>query len=82
MDLLLKDCGLEGFKGSVQRCPECRRATVHFHRPGGWPICGVCGVVAPVLRQPPPTPRPARAEQGVFHLHTRILYELLSERLA
>jgi hypothetical protein len=46
MALLLKDCGLEGFKGSVQRCDECRRATVHFRRPGGWPICGVCGTFA------------------------------------
>ena len=43
MALLLKDCGLEGFKGSVQRCAECRRPTVHFRRPGGWPVCGVCG---------------------------------------
>lgn len=46
MALLLKDCGLEGFKGSVQRCADCRRATAHFRRPGGWPVCGVCGAIS------------------------------------
>jgi hypothetical protein len=59
MALLLKDCGLEGFKGSVQRCGECERQTVHFRRTGGWPVCGVCGAVT--LRLQVVTP-PARAE--------------------
>ncbi|MEN9936919.1 MAG: hypothetical protein RLZZ387_3498 [Chloroflexota bacterium] len=64
MALLLKDCGLEGFKGSVQRCAECRRQTAHFHRPGGTPICGVCGCVssATALRAPAQAHRAARAK--------------------
>jgi len=45
MALLLKDCGLEGFKGSVERCDACDRATVHFRRPGRRPVCGICGVL-------------------------------------
>lgn len=46
MKLLLKDCGLEGCQGSVQRCEACARSTVHFARPGGWPVCGVCGEIS------------------------------------
>jgi hypothetical protein len=30
----------------VERCEECRRTTVHFRRPGGWPVCGICGAFA------------------------------------
>ncbi len=45
MKLLLKDCGLNGCRGSVRRCRDCRRSTVHFCRPGGWPICGMCGAI-------------------------------------
>lgn len=64
MALLLKDCGLEGFKGSVQRCDECRRNTVHFRRAGGWPICGVCGGVSLPRAELPAlgAPIPRRAE--------------------
>jgi hypothetical protein len=43
---LLKDCGLEGCSGSVQHCPDCQRATVHFRWPGGSPVCGWCGFLA------------------------------------
>jgi hypothetical protein len=52
MALLLKDCGLEGFRGSVRRCEDCRRATAHFCQPGGWPVCGVCGAVARMVTLP------------------------------
>ncbi len=43
MSLLLKDCGLAGFKGSVQYCAECACPTVHFKQSGYWPVCGMCG---------------------------------------
>jgi hypothetical protein len=42
----LKDCGLDGCCGSVQYCPECRRATVHFRWPDGVPVCGWCGQIS------------------------------------
>jgi hypothetical protein len=58
MALLLKDCGLEGFKGSVQRCGECERQTVHFRRTGGWPVCGVCGAVRLAAGTPANAMRP------------------------
>lgn len=47
MPLLLKDCGLEGSTGSVQRCPTCQQATIHFHRPGQQAICGRCLCLLP-----------------------------------
>ena len=64
MALLLKDCGLEGFKGSVQRCNDCNRPTVHFRRTGGWPICGMCGAISLPRQELPAlsTPLPARGE--------------------
>ncbi|MFO7167002.1 MAG: hypothetical protein DIU80_003140 [Chloroflexota bacterium] len=69
MAMLLKDCGLEGFRGSVQRCASCGRHTAHFRRPGGWPVCGVCGTVT---LPPPGTPvsavPPQRAD--VIPLHS------------
>jgi ribosomal protein L37AE/L43A len=39
----LRDSGLDGLKASVQHCPECRKQTVHYSAPGGWPICHACG---------------------------------------
>ena len=37
MALLLKDCGLEGFKGSVQRCADCG----HLRWPAAY-LCPEC----------------------------------------
>ncbi|HWQ13616.1 MAG TPA: hypothetical protein VNL77_12490 [Roseiflexaceae bacterium] len=68
MALLLKDCGLEGFKGSVRRCAECGRATAHFHRPGGWPVCGVCGGVSLPARELPPIGAPFLPRSEVIAL--------------
>ena len=68
MALLLKDCGLEGFKGSVQRCAECERATVHFHRVASWPACGVCGAVSLPRRELPPLGAQIPSRAAVFVL--------------
>jgi hypothetical protein len=68
MRLLLKDCGLEGLKGTVQRCAECGRATVHFHRPASWPACGVCGAVSLPRRELPPLGAPIPSRSSVFAL--------------
>jgi hypothetical protein len=47
MPLLLKDCGLDGCKGTIQHCPECHRSTAHFARPGARPVCGRCSMAQP-----------------------------------
>lgn len=41
----LKD--LAGTKGSVQKCPTCKKLTVHFQAKFGTPTCGTCGYVQP-----------------------------------
>ncbi|MDZ4720794.1 MAG: hypothetical protein SH847_20245 [Roseiflexaceae bacterium] len=39
----LCDSGLDGMKAELHYCEECRRKTVHYSAPGGWPICNACG---------------------------------------
>lgn len=39
----LRDSGLDGLKATMRHCPECRKQTVHYSAPGGWPICHSCG---------------------------------------
>jgi ribosomal protein L37AE/L43A len=39
----LRDSGLDGMKAEMHYCEECRRKTVHYSAPGGWPICNTCG---------------------------------------
>jgi hypothetical protein len=43
MKLLLKDASLDGLKGSIQYCADCRKPSVHYRTTNGWPICGMCG---------------------------------------
>ena len=43
MKLLLKDANLDGLKGSIQYCADCRKPSVHYRTTNGWPICGMCG---------------------------------------
>ncbi len=56
MKLLLKDCGLAGFRGAVRRCADCGRPTVHFHRAGFAAVCGVCGSAAQATERAPDAP--------------------------
>jgi ribosomal protein L37AE/L43A len=39
----LRDSGLDGLKAEMHYCQECRKTTVHYKAPGGWPICHACG---------------------------------------
>jgi hypothetical protein len=43
MKLLLKDASLDGLKGSIQYCADCRKPSIHYRTTNGWPICGMCG---------------------------------------
>lgn len=45
-----KDSGLDGLKGSIQYCPDCRRSTAHYRTPDGWPICYACGYNAHLVQ--------------------------------
>lgn len=49
MATLMKDSGLSGLKGTVQFCADCGKPTVHYHAPGGWPICNACGYNADLI---------------------------------
>jgi hypothetical protein len=50
MKLLLKDSGLEGLKGSIQYCADCQKPRIHYRTSDGWPICGMCGYNADLIR--------------------------------
>jgi ribosomal protein L37AE/L43A len=43
MRYLVKDSGWDGLRGSVERCDDCERPTVHLAAPQGVPVCGDCG---------------------------------------
>jgi hypothetical protein len=43
MSGLLKDSGLDGLRGTVERCDDCETATIHLAAPGGVAVCSVCG---------------------------------------
>lgn len=43
MKHLLKDSNLEGLKGTMHYCAECRKLQVHLVAADGWPICHACG---------------------------------------
>lgn len=72
MRILLKDCGMDGMCGSVERCDECERPTAHFAARGGRPVCGVCGCVG-VRRA-----APERVEQFAIVLHSRFVGQQLA----
>ncbi|MFO7167626.1 MAG: hypothetical protein DIU80_006315 [Chloroflexota bacterium] len=43
MKHLFKNSGWNGLRGTVQRCDECRRSTIHLAAQGGVPVCSECG---------------------------------------
>jgi hypothetical protein len=40
---LLKDSGLDGLRGTVERCDDCETPTIHLAAPSGVPVCSLCG---------------------------------------
>jgi hypothetical protein len=40
---LLKDGGLDGLRGTIERCDDCETSTIHLTAPSGVPVCSLCG---------------------------------------